>query len=38
MKHDDPYKEAMRYIDNAKEQLKLAGKEDQYFVVDKYVK
>jgi hypothetical protein len=38
MKYDDPYKEAMRYIDNAKEQLKLAGKGDEYYLDDKYVK
>ena len=38
MKYDDPYKEAMRYIDNAKEQLKLAGIEDNYYSDEKYVK
>ena len=38
MKYDDPYKEAMRYIDNAKDQLKLARKEDEYYIDEKYVK
>ena len=38
MKYDDPYKEAMRYIDNARDTLKLAGKEDKYFADEKYVK
>ena len=38
MKHDDPYKEAMRYIDNAKEQLKLAHKDGDYYIDEKYVK
>lgn len=38
MKYDDPYKEAMRYIDNAKENLKLAGKEGKFYVDEKYVK
>ena len=38
MKHENPYKEAMRYIDNAREDLKLAGREDKYYVDEKYVK
>ena len=38
MKHDDPYLEAMRYIENAEETLKLAGKEDKFYVDEKYVK
>ena len=38
MKIDDPYKEALRYYDNAKEQLKSAGKEDKYYADEKYVK
>jgi hypothetical protein len=38
MKHDDPFKESMRYIDNARQQLKQAGKEDYYFIDEKYVK
>ncbi|MBM2817277.1 MAG: hypothetical protein HW421_4039 [Ignavibacteria bacterium] len=38
MKHANPYKEAMRYIENAREQLKKAGKEDKFYVDEKYVK
>jgi hypothetical protein len=38
MKHENPYKEAMRYIDNARETLKLAGKEDKFYIDDKYIK
>jgi hypothetical protein len=38
MKHEDPYKEAMRYIDNARTQLKLAGKDGKFYVDAKYVK
>ena len=38
MKHEDPYKEAMRYIDNARTQLKLAGKDGKFYVDEKYVK
>ena len=38
MKYDDPYKEAMRYIDNAKSQLKQSGKEGFFYTDDKYVK
>ena len=38
MKYDHPYKEAMRYIDNAKDQLKQAGKEDRFYRDEKYVK
>ncbi len=38
MKHEDPYKEAMCYIENAKEILKSAGKEGRYYIDDKYVK
>ena len=38
MKIDDPYKEALRYIDNAKDNLKLAGKDDQFYEDEKYVK
>jgi len=38
MKYDDPYKEAMRYIDNAMIQLKQAGKEDYFYIDEKYVK
>jgi len=32
------YSEALRYMDNAKETLKKAGKEDNFFIDDKYVK
>jgi hypothetical protein len=38
MKHDDPYLEAIRYIENAEEILKSAGKEGKYYIDDKYVK
>jgi hypothetical protein len=38
LKHDNPYKEAMRYIENAREDLKLAGIDDKYYADDKYVK
>ena len=38
MKYDDPYKEAMRYVDNAKEQLIHAGKDGKFYVDDKYVR
>jgi len=38
MKTVNPYKEAMRYIDNATETLKLAGKEDKFYLDEKYVK
>ena len=32
------YNEAIRYMDNAKEVLKKAGKDDDYYSDDKYVK
>ncbi len=32
------YNEALRYMDNAKETLKQAGKEDRFYKDDKYVK
>ena len=32
------YKEAIRYMDNAKETLKKAGKEDRFYIDKKYVK
>ena len=38
MKSDNPYQEAMRYINNANEALMLAGKEDKYYEDAKYVK
>lgn len=34
----NPYKESMRYIDNARENLKHAGNDGKYFVDEKYVK
>ncbi len=38
MKTENPYQEAMRYIENAREQLKLAGKDGKFFEDEKYVK
>ena len=38
MKYDDPYLESMRYIENAKQQLKQAGKDDKFYIDEKYVK
>ena len=32
------YKEALRYVENAKESLKKAGKKDKFYIDDKYVK
>jgi hypothetical protein len=32
------YNEAIRYMDNAKETLKTAGKDSNYYIDDKYVK
>jgi hypothetical protein len=37
MKHNDPYLEAMRYVDNANATLKLAGKDGKFYVDEKYV-
>ena len=37
MKHKNPYKEAMRYVENAKAILLQAGKEDKYYKDVKYV-
>lgn len=34
----DPYKEAMRYIDNANETLNRAGLDENYYIDEKYVK
>jgi hypothetical protein len=34
---ENPYQEAMRYIDNAKATLQIAGKEDKYYKDVKYV-
>ena len=38
MELENPYLEAMHYIDNAKEQLKFAGKEEKFYKDEKYVK
>jgi hypothetical protein len=38
MELSNPYREAMRYIDNAREQLKLAGREEKFYKDEKYVK
>jgi hypothetical protein len=38
MIHDDPYLEAMRYIENAEAALNLAGIEGKFYVDEKYVK
>jgi hypothetical protein len=38
MKHKNPYHEAIRYLDNARDTLKLAGTEDKFYVNKKYVK
>jgi hypothetical protein len=38
MNNENPYKEAMRYIDNARVQLKQAGKDDRFYIDEKYVK
>ena len=37
MKEKNPYKEALRYIDNANVSLKLAGIEGRYYIDKKYV-
>jgi hypothetical protein len=37
MKPENQYKEAMRYIENARGQLTQAGKEDKFYVDEKYV-
>jgi len=38
MKYENPYKEAMRYIENAKDDLKLAGIDENFYIDEKYVK
>ena len=38
MKTKNAYKEAMRYIENAREDLKLAGKDGKFYADEKYVK
>jgi hypothetical protein len=37
MKHENTYNESMRYIENARLQLKQAGKEDRNYLDEKYV-
>ncbi|MGA2296154.1 MAG: DUF5618 family protein [FCB group bacterium] len=37
METKNPYKEAFRYIDNARKTLKLAGIEDKFYIDKKYV-
>jgi len=38
MKNENPYREAMCCVENAREQLKFAGIEDKYYIDEKYVK
>ena len=38
MKHENPYKEAMRYVENAEDDLKQAGKDGKFYIDEKYVK
>ncbi len=38
MKTKNAYKEAMRYIENAREDLKLAGRDGKFYADEKYVK
>ena len=38
MKKKNSYKEAMRYIENARDTLKHAGSEDKFYIDDKYVR
>lgn len=38
MIHENPYKEAMRYIENASDTLKLAGNDGKFYIDSKYVK
>jgi len=38
MKPKNAYKEAMRYIENARETLKFAGKDGKFYADEKYVK
>lgn len=37
MKHENPYKEAMRYVENAEEALEKAGHEGKFYEDEKYV-
>ncbi len=38
MKEENSYKEAMRYIDNARDLLALAGRDGKFYIDEKYVK
>lgn len=38
MKYENPYQEAMRYVENAEDILKSAGKDGKYYIDEKYVK
>lgn len=38
MKHENPYGESMRYVDNASATLQLAGKDGKFYEDEKYVK
>jgi hypothetical protein len=38
MKNENPYKESMRYIENAENILKSAGIDGRYYIDEKYVK
>jgi len=38
MKNENYYQESMRYIDNARENLKKAGKEGKFYLDEKYIK
>jgi hypothetical protein len=38
LKYANPFKESMRYIENARETLIQAGKEDKFYLDEKYVK
>ena len=38
MRTKNAYKEAMRYIENARETLKLAGKDGKFYADEKYVR
>jgi len=38
MKNENYYQDSMRYIDNARENLKKAGKDGNFYIDEKYVK
>jgi hypothetical protein len=38
VKYENPYKEAMQYIENAEDILKSAGRDGKYYLDNKYVK